>query len=99
MQRRRQQRNRIIAGAGVGVSVVVLLLLATVGGGSNSKAKAKSPSTTAPDNSTPAASIAPVPEGAKITGDTPCPKADGTSPRTTSFAKPPPMCIDANKHY
>jgi len=28
-----------------------------------------------------------------------CPKANGSSPRTTSFAKPPPMCIDPNKTY
>jgi cyclophilin family peptidyl-prolyl cis-trans isomerase len=37
--------------------------------------------------------------GASITGDTPCPKADGSSSRTTSFAKPPPMCITPGKPY
>src|SRR5204863_8946034 len=41
----------------------------------------------------------PVPAGEKITGDTPCPKADGSSKRTSSFAKPPPMCIDPAKTY
>ncbi len=37
--------------------------------------------------------------GASITGETPCPKADGSSPRTTSFAKAPPTCIDPKKTY
>jgi cyclophilin family peptidyl-prolyl cis-trans isomerase len=37
--------------------------------------------------------------GATITGDTPCPAADGSSPRTITFAKAPPTCIDATKTY
>src|SRR5689334_7611034 len=39
------------------------------------------------------------PAGATLTGDTPCPNADGSSQRTTNFAKAPPMCIDATKTY
>jgi len=30
---------------------------------------------------------------------TDCPAADGSSPRTTSFDAPPPMCIDPEKTY
>jgi cyclophilin family peptidyl-prolyl cis-trans isomerase len=37
--------------------------------------------------------------GAAITGETPCPAADGSSERTTSFDSPPPMCIDTAKQY
>jgi cyclophilin family peptidyl-prolyl cis-trans isomerase len=37
--------------------------------------------------------------GATLTGDTPCPAADGTAARTITFAKPPPTCIDAAKKY
>jgi cyclophilin family peptidyl-prolyl cis-trans isomerase len=37
--------------------------------------------------------------GATLTGDTPCPAADGSSARTIQFAKAPPMCIDAAKTY
>ena len=37
--------------------------------------------------------------GNAITGDTPCPPADGSAERTTSFEKPPPMCIDPAKTY
>jgi len=45
------------------------------------------------------ASVPPAAAGATITGDTPCPAADGSSPRTTKFAKAPPTCIDAAKTY
>lgn len=38
-------------------------------------------------------------EGATITGETPCPAADGSSERTTQFAMAPPMCIDPAKTY
>ncbi|HEY7628878.1 MAG TPA: peptidylprolyl isomerase [Ilumatobacteraceae bacterium] len=34
-----------------------------------------------------------------ITGDTPCPEADGSSERVTTFEKAPPTCIDATKTY
>jgi cyclophilin family peptidyl-prolyl cis-trans isomerase len=37
--------------------------------------------------------------GASITGETPCPPADGSAERTTSFEQAPPMCIDAAKSY
>lgn len=49
------------------------------------------PPTTVPLPST----IAP----AAITGDTPCPAPDGSSARTTTFAKAPPTCIDPAKTY
>jgi cyclophilin family peptidyl-prolyl cis-trans isomerase len=39
------------------------------------------------------------PQGETITGDTPCPDPNGSSPRTTTFEKPPPMCIDPAKSY
>jgi cyclophilin family peptidyl-prolyl cis-trans isomerase len=37
--------------------------------------------------------------GATLTGDTPCPAADGSAARTITFAKAPPTCIDAAKTY
>ncbi|MBV8982682.1 MAG: peptidylprolyl isomerase [Acidimicrobiia bacterium] len=90
--RRRQSRRR------TGIVVVVILAVVALiagltgafgGGGSSKKVASTGSSTTA---ATAAA-------GASVGGDTPCPKADGSSPRTTSFAKPPPMCIDPNKTY
>jgi cyclophilin family peptidyl-prolyl cis-trans isomerase len=37
--------------------------------------------------------------GATITGETPCPAADGSSPRTITFEQAPPMCIDETATY
>jgi cyclophilin family peptidyl-prolyl cis-trans isomerase len=37
--------------------------------------------------------------GEHLTGATPCPKADGSSKRTTGFAQAPKMCIDPAKTY
>ncbi len=39
------------------------------------------------------------PAGATITGDTPCPPADGSAQRTTKFEKAPTLCIDTAKKY
>lgn len=46
-----------------------------------------------PDEGTPV-SVPPAPPGASLTGPTPCPAIDGSSPRTTSFAEPPPFCVE-----
>ena len=43
--------------------------------------------------------LTPGPEGAAITGETPCPPLDGSAERTSSFENPPPMCIDTKKTY
>ncbi len=37
--------------------------------------------------------------GEAIDGETPCPAEDGSSPRTTEFSQPPPMCIDPAATY
>jgi len=37
--------------------------------------------------------------GKTISGDTPCPAADGSEERVTKFEKAPPTCIDATKTY
>ncbi len=37
--------------------------------------------------------------GATITGDTPCPKTDGSQERVTTFESEPPMCIDTTAKY
>lgn len=37
--------------------------------------------------------------GETITGDTPCPKTDGSEKRVTVFAKAPALCIDPAKSY
>lgn len=37
--------------------------------------------------------------GATLSGPTPCPAEDGSSPRTTRFQGPPPQCIDPTRFY
>jgi cyclophilin family peptidyl-prolyl cis-trans isomerase len=56
-------------------------------------------STTTTTEATPGAEVVLPEAGASITGETPCPAADGTAERTTSFEQAPPMCIDAAKTY
>jgi cyclophilin family peptidyl-prolyl cis-trans isomerase len=58
--------------------------------------------TTTIDPNLPTTTLTPLPStiaGATLTGETPCPAADGTSPRTITFAQAPPSCIDAAKTY
>lgn len=43
--------------------------------------------------------IRPVEQGRQLSGPTPCPNADGTSPRTTKFSGPPPVCINPSLKY
>src|SRR3954454_14202044 len=93
-------QKRAIVGGVLAVVVIGTLVLSTMGGGKSSSSSSSStttPTTAAASGGPPKA--APVPAGAKITGDTPCPAADGSSPRTSSFAKPPPLCIDPAKTY
>ncbi len=95
-RQRKEQRKKL----GVVVFTAVILVLgvsAFVTGGGNSETVASRDTTGT--STARAAVLTPPPPGAAITGDTPCPKADGTSERTTSFAKPPPMCISPARSY
>lgn len=98
-EQKRRQRIRSVRNFGIIVVVIVaaIVFLAWRNGGDDKPALSTSSasSSAAP---TPVAITVP-PAGASITGDTPCPAADGTSARTTTFAKAPPMCIDVNKTY
>jgi cyclophilin family peptidyl-prolyl cis-trans isomerase len=94
-QNRRQSRRRTLIVTVVILAIVALIAGATglfSSGGSSSKVASTGSSTTKAPPST-------VKGGASIGGDTPCPKTDGSSARTTKFAKAPPMCIDPNKTY
>jgi cyclophilin family peptidyl-prolyl cis-trans isomerase len=90
-----------------GVVGVLLLVGATILAAANSgtsTSTATTTTTTTPQSSTTVAEgptiAAPAgPAGATITGATPCPAADGSSPRTTQFAQPPPTCVDPTKTY
>ncbi len=108
---RRATRRKWSLAAVVLVVVLVFGMLQVFGGGGDgdSDVETAAPTTVAQSTeSTTATTVAggrtpvslPTPaKGAAITGDTACPSADGSSPRTTSFAKPPPTCIVAGKAY
>jgi cyclophilin family peptidyl-prolyl cis-trans isomerase len=107
---RAERRRRIIAIVAVGV--VLLAVVGTIIAAANDKGdQAAKPATTTTGSTLPSeqttASTTPVPTvavvpagaGATISSPTPCPAEDGSSPRTTLFAGPPPTCIDAAKTY
>ncbi|HEX3087389.1 MAG TPA: peptidylprolyl isomerase [Ilumatobacteraceae bacterium] len=88
-------------------ALVLIGLIKLVGGGSDDAASATTidpllGSTTTIDPNLPTTTLTPLPStvaGATLTGETPCPAADGSSPRTITFAQAPPSCIDATKTY
>ena len=102
------RRRRIITLVGLVVLVVGgVALIAFLSGGDDEGDTADDTaatttvaesSTTTGDGLQPATLTGPGP-GASIEGETPCPAADGSAERTTSFTDPPPMCIDENKTY
>jgi peptidyl-prolyl cis-trans isomerase B (cyclophilin B) len=90
------------------VGALVLIGLIKLVGSDDTDATASSTtidefgSSTTLDPNLPTTTLTPLPStiaGAVLTGETPCPAADGTSPRTITFAQPPPSCIDATKTY
>lgn len=99
-----RRRQRIIA---VAIVVVVVLSIAgaVLGSRSSSKSSSSTTTTSGPTTSSkpnlPATGVAPAaaPMGDALTGATPCPADDGTSPRVTLFAEAPPTCIDPAYFY
>jgi cyclophilin family peptidyl-prolyl cis-trans isomerase len=89
------------------VGVVVVILIAVLSGGDSTDDAAGTDTGTTTSTAEGAGITAgttttlalPTTPGLTVTGDTPCPNADGSSQRTTVFAKEPPMCIDAAKTY
>lgn len=51
------------------------------------------------EQTTPLPTAKPVASKTAVTGDTPCPAADGSAKPTYSFEKPPSLCIDPAKTY
>jgi cyclophilin family peptidyl-prolyl cis-trans isomerase len=95
LARQRARRRWSLAAAFLVVMLVAGVAIA-LGGGDQDQDQDVATDTTAPSTTV---SLPRPPQGATITGDTPCPAADGSSPRTTSFAKPPPLCITPTKTY
>lgn len=99
--RKKKEQRQKLAIVVFTAMVLVLGVSVFVGTGGRSGAKkVQSTNTTAASGVTkPPVALSAVPPGAAITGDTPCPKGDGTSARTTQFAKPPPVCISPSRTY
>jgi cyclophilin family peptidyl-prolyl cis-trans isomerase len=67
---------------------------------SDEDVSAEETTSTSAEDATPATvDVTLPPPGETVEGDTACPPADGSAPRTTTFAQPPPMCIDAARTY
>jgi cyclophilin family peptidyl-prolyl cis-trans isomerase len=103
-QRKRRRNQTWLRGVlfiGIGAAVAVLISYLTFGRGKGSSSSNTTLTPTTLELTTASTTFPPpttVP-GATVTGDTTCPAADGSSPRTITFAKPPPMCIDVTKTY
>jgi cyclophilin family peptidyl-prolyl cis-trans isomerase len=110
LARQRQRRQRLYAA--IALAALVALVLSTVavglsqGDNDDDAATATTATTlfpttpsTAPGPSLPPVDVSAPPPGESITGETPCPAADGSSPRVTSFENPPPNCLDPDKDY
>jgi len=79
----------------VAIVVGVTFIIRVSGGDTNTDTTATTVAATTDTSSTPIASA----EGRAITGETPCPAADGSESRAASFEKAPPTCIDTAKTY
>ena len=104
--RRRRQARRTRAIAGAFLALVLVAGLAVIVNGGNDKETVSSQGASTTVAGSPGTTVAkkpvelpPVAAGASIKGDTPCPAADGSAPRTTSFEKPPPLCVNVAKTY
>lgn len=108
VQKEKRKRGAIKWTTLIVVGTVVVIVIALVAGGKKKTdtAVGDSPTTTIGDGPTTSAGAAPTTSldptatsGATLTGATPCPNADGSSPRTLVFASAPPTCIDPAKTY
>ena len=108
IDQRRSQRTRQVRNVGLLLGAIVLAAgaIAILSGGDDDDdvATAGSTTTTLADGETTTTSTGPVEivlpgAGASITGETPCPEADGSSERTTSFEQAPPTCIEEGVTY
>lgn len=93
-RRRQARRRQLIAALVVAALVLPVLVLVALQGNQSDQDTGEAASTT---SST--VVLEAVPAGASVTGETPCPPADGSAPRTSAFDRPPPLCIDPSRSY
>lgn len=99
-QRRKRLRTARNFGIFAVLVVAALFALSQIGGDDEDEVETGAgTSTTLGDRSPEEPAGGALPEGATITGETPCPPADGSAERTTTFESLPPQCIDPAKTY
>jgi cyclophilin family peptidyl-prolyl cis-trans isomerase len=94
--KRKRTRSGILLAGVVVVLVGITLAIGGLGGDDEDPVDAGAGSTS---TSSPFPTITVPEQGATITGATPCPPADGSAERTTTFEQAPPTCIDPAKTY
>jgi len=98
-RKRQQARSRAIAAAFLALVLIAGVAVLITSGDDNESVSSSGPTTTVAGATKKPVDLPPVPAGESIKGDTPCPPADGSAPRTTSFEKAPPLCVDVAKTY
>ncbi|MCD9625405.1 peptidylprolyl isomerase [Rhabdothermincola salaria] len=94
------RRRRYVQAGVLALFVLVVIGGAVVLSNRDDGSDTAAPTTTVdPQAGTPVELPTPPGPGATIEGETPCPEADGSSERTTSFSAAPPMCIDPASSY
>jgi cyclophilin family peptidyl-prolyl cis-trans isomerase len=96
-QRRDTVKNRTVKWGGLAAAIIVALFVVSRLDSSNSSGSTDT-TVASSSSSSDETTLSTVP-GESITGDTPCPKTDGSEKRVTSFEKAPTMCIDKAKSY
>src|SRR5688500_3278898 len=107
IEQRRSQRRRQLRSLGLllGAILVAAVAISVLSGDDDDQVTSEGTTTTVADGTTTTADSAEPVEivlpgaGAAITGETPCPAADGSSERTTSFEQAPPTCIEDGVTY
>ena len=98
-RRRRARRNRAIVSGFLALLLILGVATLVGGGGDGQSTDVATDATTDTTAAAAPVELPKAPGGQAISGDTPCPNPDGSSPRTTRFAKPPPTCIAPGRTY
>jgi cyclophilin family peptidyl-prolyl cis-trans isomerase len=98
-KRTKTKRRALQFGIGIPALVLALFLVVNVFSDDTDNAIVDSvPADTSPGVTQSTLNVTTVP-GIPVTGDTPCPKTDGSQERSTLFEKAPTLCIDPAKTY
>jgi cyclophilin family peptidyl-prolyl cis-trans isomerase len=106
-RKRQQSRSRAIAGGFLALVLVAgVAVLVNPSDDDQEVASTGPPTTIAAEASTTVegrpkkpVELPPVAPGLTVKGDTPCPPTDGSAQRTTTFEKPPPVCVAVARTY